>query len=127
MSELDPSGPGSDAGAPLVLVVEDDPNCALVVKRRLEMENLRVLEAGDGRQGLAMALEHEPDVIVSDWMMPHMDGPSLCEAIRAERSIASTYVIILSNRTERPAIRASIECDQQERDAGTISRKRATR
>jgi diguanylate cyclase (GGDEF)-like protein len=101
MNDSAASRPGSIPESPLILVVEDDSNCALVVTRRLENESMRVIQARNGREGLRMALEHQPDVIVSDWMMPLMDGPSLCEAIRGERSIASTYVIILSNRTER--------------------------
>lgn len=101
MASADEIRPGSAPDSPLVLVVEDDPTCALVVKRRLELEDFRVLEAGDGREGLRMAREHQPDVIISDWMMPHMDGPSLCEAIREDRVLASSYIIILSNRTER--------------------------
>ncbi|MEZ6196318.1 MAG: diguanylate cyclase [Planctomycetota bacterium] len=82
-------------------MVEDDPACALIVRRRLEMEGLRVIEAGDGRRGLELARRHCPDVVVTDWMMPGLDGPSLCEAIRRDDTLAGTYLIILSNRTER--------------------------
>ena len=92
--------PIPDESAPLVLVVEDDRASAIIVRKRLENDGIRVLTAVDGAMGLQLARQHQPDLIVTDWCMPKLDGPSLCEALRRDPSMATTYIIILSSRTE---------------------------
>ncbi|MEE9392116.1 MAG: diguanylate cyclase [Planctomycetota bacterium] len=92
--------PVVDESAPLVLVVEDDRASAIIVRKRLECDGIRVLMAVDGAIGLKLAREHKPDLIVTDWCMPKLDGPSLCEALRRDPAMATTYIIILSSRSE---------------------------
>jgi DNA-binding response OmpR family regulator len=65
-----------------VLVVEDSPTIALVVKYFLELEGFEVLLAQDGWTGLKMALQGRPDVIVSDVNMPEMGGIAMVKATR---------------------------------------------
>ena len=83
-----------------ILVIEDDPNFAKITRKRLEMNGFDVVCAADGEEGLALCLEHEPDIVLSDWMMPKMDGVALCRAIRANARIQHTYVIMISNKAD---------------------------
>ncbi|KMQ70464.1 ATP-binding protein [Chryseobacterium koreense] len=83
----------TDEEKPLILVVEDQREL-----RKFVVENLgnsfRFLEAENGRQGTELALEHLPDVVISDVMMPEMDGFQLCESLK-ENDITSHIPIIL--------------------------------
>ena len=67
-----------------MLVVEDSPTIASVVKYFLELEGFEVLLAADGLAGLDMALREHPDVIVSDVNMPGMGGVAMVKALRAD-------------------------------------------
>lgn len=83
-----------------VLVVEDDPSY-----RRLHTELLRsagylVEVAEDGQVGLEKVLASRPDVVLTDWVMPKMDGVTLCRLIKGNEELRNTYVIILSTRGE---------------------------
>ena len=90
-----------------VLAVEDDPLTARLIRARLEMEGLRVLEARNGMEGLAMYLEWGADLISSDLIMPAMDGFRLIQEIRALPSPKNQVpILILSvNRREADQIR----------------------
>src|SRR3546814_2029397 len=68
--------------APTVLVVEDDPTILQLLEVNFEMEGFIVLRAEDGEQGLAVAKECRPDVVVSDVMMPKMSGLELVRALK---------------------------------------------
>ncbi len=68
---------------PLVLLVEDNADIMLFVRNCLG-DRYRFKEASDGQAGLAMAREEVPDLIISDWMMPEMDGLELCNQIKKD-------------------------------------------
>ncbi len=82
-----------------VLVVEDD-----AVMRTIELKNLRekgyqVLEAEDGKQGLAMIEKERPQVVLLDLLLPEVDGYQVLETVRkhADPGIAATKVLVFSN------------------------------
>ncbi len=68
---------------PHVLVVEDEPAQREVLAYNLEAEGFRITRAEDGEQALRMVDEDQPDVIVLDWMLPHVSGIEICRQIRA--------------------------------------------
>lgn len=90
---------GDHAFAPLVLVVEDHAELRAFLCEHLS-RRFRVAEAGDGQTALDLARETPPDVVVSDVMMPGMDGLELLERIRADQDLASLGVILLTARGE---------------------------
>ncbi|MGB3543574.1 hybrid sensor histidine kinase/response regulator transcription factor, partial [Rubrivirga sp.] len=83
-----------------VLVVEDHPELRAYVRRHLE-PSYRVLETDDGQKGLEMARERLPDLVVSDVMMPGLDGLSLCHALKSDPETDFIPVILLTARAER--------------------------
>ncbi|KUG08230.1 hypothetical protein ASU33_08580 [Solirubrum puertoriconensis] len=86
----------SDA-RPLVLVVEDNPEVRDYIRTCLATE-FRVRTANDGEQGLALLKDLEPDLIVSDLMMPVLDGLELCRRIREDEHTSHIPVILLTAR-----------------------------
>ncbi len=83
--------------ASTVLIVEDDPNTVDFVGKYLKRDGHRVLTAADGEEGLRIARERKPDLVVLDLMLPKMDGVQVCRALRAESDVA---VIMLTARVE---------------------------
>ncbi|MBI5592158.1 MAG: response regulator transcription factor [Deltaproteobacteria bacterium] len=83
--------------AQTVLIIEDDPNTANLVRLYLEREAFRVLTAGDGNSGLALARQHAPDLVILDLMLPHLDGWEVCRRLRQHSDVP---VIMLTARAE---------------------------
>ena len=92
-----------------VLVADDDPGSLLVAKAAVDRSGHDCLTARDGNEAWAMFLEHQPDVVVTDWMMPGLDGPALCRAIRARHSDLYTYVVLLTSQGSRDDVLAGLE------------------
>ena len=81
-----------------VLVVEDDPNTVDIVRLYLRRDDHRVLSASDGKEGLRLARQNHPDLIVLDLMLPGMDGTEVCRVLREEGS--DVPIIMLTARVE---------------------------
>ena len=90
----DPSS-GPDDDRTTVLVVDDNADIRAYVRRHLE-PTYHVLEAADGIEGLDKARRFQPDVVVSDVMMPGLDGNALFRALREDPELALTPVILLT-------------------------------
>jgi DNA-binding response OmpR family regulator len=89
-----------NAEGALVLVSDDDDDLRELVVYRLETSGYRVVQARNGEEALAAALEHEPDAIVLDVMMPRLDGYEVCRRLRADERTARTPVILLTSRAQ---------------------------
>ncbi|MBA2436915.1 MAG: response regulator [Acidimicrobiia bacterium] len=83
-----------------VLVVDDDPVILKLLQVNFEMEGYLVTTAADGVKGLQAAREERPDVIISDVMMPHMNGLELVAALGADAMTGAIPVILLSARAQ---------------------------
>ena len=79
-----------------ILLVDDEPDILYVVALLLESEGYAVVTAIDGADGFAKAKVHFPTIVVSDWMMPKLDGNGLFEAIRSFPMLASIPMILVS-------------------------------
>jgi len=97
-SQADDEAIDVDADAPLILLVEDNPDMRSFVAGELR-EHFRVRTAVDGVDGLETARRIRPDLIVSDVMMPRMDGFGLVDALRKDQAFARTPIIMLTART----------------------------
>src|SRR4051794_35012636 len=80
----------------VVLIAEDDEDIALILSRLLKRAGHTVLHAPDGRTALDLAVEHRPDLVLTDLGMPRMDGLELTRAIREHADLADTPVAMLS-------------------------------
>ncbi|MCA9537002.1 MAG: response regulator [Myxococcales bacterium] len=83
-----------------VIVADDDPAVRWFFAQLLEEEGAHVVQAEDGVVALAAARAEPPDVIVSDILMPNMDGLALCRALSRDPSVSETPVILLSWRED---------------------------
>lgn len=81
-----------------ILVVEDSVDLRTFITHRLS-KNYNVLEAENGQKGLALANKHAPDIIISDVMMPEMDGLELCASIKGSLSTSHIPVILLTAKS----------------------------
>ncbi len=102
--------PGLPAGAPTVLVIDDDPLMHDLMIRTLAKEGIRVETAGDPDAGMRMARELRPEVIALDVMMPRKDGWAVLSEIRADPNLCDIPVImvtILDNKRKGYALGAS--------------------
>jgi CheY-like chemotaxis protein len=103
--------PGESAAAPAedegagragtVVVIDDNPQARELIRRFLSEEGFRVIEAADGRAGLALAREHAPDAITLDVLMPGMDGWSVLAELKADPVLAGIPVIMLTVLDDR--------------------------
>jgi len=80
-----------------ILVVDDDPPSVKMTAFLLREEGYEVLTAEDGRQALELIEQEEPDLVILDVMMPHVDGLEVCRRVRQRRSVP---IIILSAKGE---------------------------
>ena len=105
-TESDPSITLADDSLPLLLVVDDEPDMRRYLRRELE-GSFRVIEAGDGESGLALAMEQQPALILLDLMLPGMDGFEVTRRLRAEAALRNTRIILLTARdSEETKLRA---------------------
>src|ERR1019366_2209067 len=81
-----------------VLVVDDEPHLVLGLRDALEFEGFRVIAAGDGRGGIALARSEAPDAIILDLMLPDMNGYAVCEQLR--RINAQVPIVMLTARSQ---------------------------
>jgi len=85
----------------LVLVVEDEPAVRAAIVEGLALEGYDVATAGSGEEGLALARERGPDVVILDWMLPGMSGLDVCRTLRAESSVPIIMVTARGQEVDR--------------------------
>jgi signal transduction histidine kinase/ligand-binding sensor domain-containing protein/DNA-binding response OmpR family regulator len=95
MADADEAGTSDGEDLTTVLVVDDSAEIRRYVRRHLE-ETYRVIEAEDGLQGLDLIRDELPDVVVSDVIMPRMNGIELCRAIKDDPELEFLPVILLT-------------------------------
>jgi len=83
-----------------ILVVEDDLAFQRALQERLGQEGYQVWSAADGREGMKAIVTFSPDLVISDWIMPHMDGLELCQAVKTGLRESAPYFILLTARGE---------------------------
>lgn len=85
-----------------ILLVDDERLVRMVAKRRLGALGHRILEAEDGEEALLILRRETVDLVVSDWMMPNLDGPGLCDIIKADVHLRNIHFILMT-ALEQPA------------------------
>src|SRR5271156_2460934 len=85
---------------PLVLIVEDEAALMTMLRYNLEKQGFRVEEAGDGEEALTRISEVKPDMVLLDWMLPHLSGIEVCRQIRRRPATRELPVIMITARSE---------------------------
>ena len=84
-----------------ILVVDDNPDLTDFLKKSLGEYFKRVVIASDGVEALQLTRNHAPDIIVSDVMMPRMNGYELCKNIKEDITISHIPIILLTARDDK--------------------------
>ncbi|MDG1741252.1 MAG: response regulator transcription factor [Crocinitomicaceae bacterium] len=83
-----------------ILIIDDEDDIRAILTYNLEKENYRVLNASNGKDGIELAQQHTPDLILLDVMMPEMDGIEVCEFLRADPKTENIIICFLTARGE---------------------------
>ena len=90
-------------------MVDDDPVIVRLLRVNFEMEGYVVATAADGIEGLASVRSNRPDIVVSDVMMPRLDGMGFAAAMKADPALAAIPIILLSAKAQNADINAGLE------------------
>ena len=83
-----------------ILIIDDEDDIRAILTYNLEKENYRVLNASNGKDGIELAQQHTPDLVLLDVMMPEMDGIEVCEFLRAAPKTENISICFLTARGE---------------------------
>lgn len=97
-----------------ILLVDDDPLQRRVLRKWLSLDDYDLIEAQDGTSAWQEVRRQPPDLIISDWMMPGMDGLDLCRLLRSNPSTCHCYVILLTARDDSTSLVAGLETGADE-------------
>ncbi len=84
-----------------VLIAEDDPVSGLVLERTLQRWGYEIARANDGEQAWELYAAEPFPLVITDWMMPRVDGLELCRRIRKSSTGRYTYVILLTAKSQK--------------------------
>jgi sigma-B regulation protein RsbU (phosphoserine phosphatase) len=94
--ELESTAQEAERRTSTILLVDDEKLARMVARRRLERMGHTVIEAENGCQGLEVLRQQSIDMVISDWMMPEMDGPTFCEQVKADEHLKSKHFILMT-------------------------------
>jgi len=83
-----------------ILIIDDQKDYLELLRLRLETEGYMVLEASSGREGIKIAKESMPEIILLDLMMPDMDGFEVCSELKIESSTKQIPIIMLTAKRD---------------------------
>ncbi len=99
---------------PLILIVEDTPASLEIMEIRLTANNYEVITAIDGEEGLAMAREKHPDLILLDILMPKIDGLEVCRRLKKDPSLPFMPIIMVTAKADSKDVVAGLEAGADE-------------
>jgi len=93
-----------------ILIVEDSPTQAAQIKYLLESYHYKTEVARDGQQALIWLAEHKPSLVISDIVMPEMNGFELCEKIKSDERTEDIPVILLTSLSDSDEVIEGLSC-----------------
>jgi OmpR family response regulator RpaB len=82
----------------LVLIIDDEAHIRRVIELKFRNQGYRVRTATNGEEGLELIKAHEPDVVITDIMMPKLDGKTLCERVNELKKERPFLTIVMTCR-----------------------------
>lgn len=95
--------------AKTILAIDDENDVLLIIKTALSSQGYNVLTASNGYDGLALAEDHVPALILLDLRMPEMDGMEVLEKLRDNEKTQNIPVIVLTGISEKKQIRDALD------------------
>ena len=93
-----------------VLIAEDEPAIRELVRLALEEANItEIIEASNGKEALEKAERYQPSLILLDWMMPEMDGLTVCRTLKMQESTRNIPIVMLTAKSEEGDIVLGLE------------------
>ena len=92
-----------------ILIVEDEGSLRSVLRDKFVLEGFSILEAKDGEEGLKIALQEHPDLILLDLLMPKMNGIEMAKKLRQDDWGKNVKIIILTNLNEVEKVQRELE------------------
>ena len=93
-----------------ILIAEDSPTQAAQLTYLLEQHDYTVTAAANGREALALLERHRPALVISDVMMPELDGYGLCRAIKADEKLKEIPVMLVTTLSDSSDVIRGLEC-----------------
>ncbi len=97
-----------------ILVVDDSPVYHKLVSDALYYQPYSILRANSGKEAMDLFAKHAPPIVITDWMMPDLNGPDLCKRIRSESQNGYTYVILLTSMSDNESLLKGLEAGADE-------------
>jgi adenylate cyclase len=99
---------------PRILVVDDNETNRDIIVTRLEANGYETLQAADGQEALAAAMQHHPDLVLLDVMMPNIDGLDVCRQLKSDAALAFTPVVLVTAKTATQDVVAGLDAGADE-------------
>lgn len=105
----DQAVPGKAPRQMRILIVDDSKLQRKILSSSLRKQGYAVAEAASGKDALAFCEQNPPDLVISDWMMPEMDGLEFCKRFRAMERESYGYFILLTSKSEKGAVARGLD------------------
>ncbi|MBT8340403.1 MAG: diguanylate cyclase [Desulfatitalea sp.] len=92
-----------------ILIVDDDVVSRTVVQKYLHKAGFKVIPAFNGKEAIALFDQHFCPIVLTDWMMPELDGPQLCRMIRERETAGYVFIILITSRDSKTDIVSGLE------------------
>lgn len=104
IADIEAKAPEVSTEKMTAVVVEDDVELCLFIVNSLKSQYGKVLHAFNGKNGMILIRNHLPDIVISDVMMPMMNGFEICTAIKSSPQLQNIPIILLTARVDEPSI-----------------------
>jgi two-component system, OmpR family, alkaline phosphatase synthesis response regulator PhoP len=95
-----------------ILIVDDDPDVRLFLEFNLKKKGFEISQAANGAKALEILKDHIPDLIITDMMMPILDGYGLLEAVKKNTELSHIPVIMLTGEDDKEVVKRAIQPDE---------------
>lgn len=106
---LDSNAPSTVARALKIITIDDEAPVRLLIRQCLRRENVDVFEASNGREGLDVIREVQPDLVLMDVTMPEMNGIEALQAIRTDASLSHIPVLLLTGFKDNEQLNQALQ------------------